>query len=94
MVRILLLTLVLLVVGVVALPVSAALLDGSETGEDLVVPIQILLTAAVGAGLGRALLGREPSARRAMLTGAGIGLLAALVGIAVFFWLLDGFDGA
>ncbi|WP_408897089.1 hypothetical protein ACJ5H2_19465 [Nocardioides sp. R1-1] len=92
--RILLLSIALLVVGVLALPVAASLLDGSETGEDLVLPVQVLLTTAVGAGLGRALLGRDPAARRAMLTGAGIGLLAALVGMAAFFLVLNGFDGA
>ncbi|TNM50168.1 hypothetical protein FHP29_01165 [Nocardioides albidus] len=90
--RILLLVVALVVVGCLALPVSAFLLDGTDTGDDLILPVQVVVTAAVGAGLGRVLLD-GPSRRRA-LTGAGIGVLGALVGIAVFFVLLNGFDGA
>lgn len=90
--RILLLVLVLVVVGCVALPLSALVLDGTDTGENLIVPTQVLVTAAVGAAIGRLLLG--PSAQRPALTGAGLGILGALVGVAVFFLLLNGFDGA
>lgn len=90
--RILLLVVVLVVVGCVALPLSALVLDGTSTGENLVVPAQVLATAVVGAALGRLLLG--PSSQRPALTGAGLGVLGALVGVAVFFLLLNGFDGA
>ncbi|MBM7516908.1 hypothetical protein [Nocardioides nitrophenolicus] len=90
--RILLLLLALVVVGCVALPVSAFLLDGTDTGENLIVPVQVLVTAAVGAVLGSRLL--ASSSRRRALTGAGLGVLGAAVGVGVFFLLLNGVDGA
>ncbi|WP_436697707.1 hypothetical protein [Nocardioides sp. BYT-33-1] len=104
--RILILFVVLVVVGCVALPLGAAVLDGSDTGEGLVVPAQILLTAAVGGLLGRVVLAAESPgipespqgpgspAGRPVLVGAVLGVAGALVGVAVFFLLLNGFDGA
>ncbi|WGX97391.1 hypothetical protein [Nocardioides sp. L-11A] len=92
--RILALFVALVVVGCVLLPLSAAVLDGSATGENLIIPVQLLLTAAVGAVLGRAVLAPERPARRRLLLGAGLGVAGALVGVAVFFLLLNGFDGA
>jgi peptidoglycan/LPS O-acetylase OafA/YrhL len=93
-VRILLLALVLAVVGCVALPLSALVLDGTDTGEDLIVPVQVLLTAALGAALGSVVLDRSRPPRRRALSGAGIGVLGALAGVVVFFLLLNGLDGA
>ena len=51
--------------------------------------------ALAGAALGLGLPGflRGTSRRRA-LVGAACGVLAALVGVLVFFLLLSGFDGA
>jgi hypothetical protein len=87
---------VLLATGVFSLPVSASLFDGVGT-ENWIVPVQLLVMAAIGAGLAIALpaLAREgaPTARRAM-TGAWWGLLAAFVGVLVFWFLLNGLGGA
>lgn len=92
--RILILVVVLAVVGCLALPLSAFFLDGSDTGEALIVPLQVVVTAAVGALLGRLVLDRSQPSRRRALTGVGLGVLGALVGIGVFFALLNGVDGA
>ncbi|MDQ6523024.1 hypothetical protein RB608_05405 [Nocardioides sp. LHD-245] len=92
--RILPLFAALVVVGCVALPLGALVLDGSDSGENLVVPVQVLLTTAAGALLGRALLDRERPTRQRLLLGAGLGVVGALVGIVGFFLLLNGIDGA
>lgn len=87
---------VLLVTGMLSLPLSAALLDGEGT-ENWIVPVQLLAMAGIGAGLAVALpaLAREgaPTGRRAM-TGAWWGLLAALVGVLVFWFAINGITGA
>ena len=87
---------VLLVTGMLSLPVSASLFDDQGT-ENWIVPVQLLVMAAIGAGLAVVLpaLAREgaPTGRRAM-TGAWWGLLAAFVGVLVFWVLLNGFGGA
>lgn len=88
--------LVLLVAGMLSLPVAAAFLDGAGT-ENWIVPAQLGAMAAVGAGTTLALpalarAGAVP-ARRA-LTGIWWGLLAALAGVLVFWFLLNGFRGA
>ncbi|MCR1784692.1 hypothetical protein KVF89_19270 [Nocardioides carbamazepini] len=92
--RTLVLVVVLVLVGCAALPLSALVLDGSDTGENLIVPVQVLLTTASGALLGRALLDRERPVRQRLLLGAGLGVVGALVGIVGFFLLLNGIDGA
>ncbi|MCX6399141.1 MAG: hypothetical protein NTX33_04315 [Propionibacteriales bacterium] len=92
--RTLLLAVALAVVGCVALPASAYFLDGTDTGENLILPVHAAVTALVGAGLGTAVLSRDHSGGRRALTGAGLGLLGALAGIVLFFLLLNGFDGA
>lgn len=88
--------LALLVAGILSLPVAALLLDGPST-ENLIVPAQLLVMAGVGAGVVVALpaLARAgaPTGRRA-LTGAWWGLLAAFLGVLVFWLLVNGFDGA
>ena len=87
---------VLLATGIYSLPVAAALFDG-EGSENWIVPVQLLVMAAIGAGLAVAVpaLARAgaPTGRRAM-TGAWWGLLAALVGVLLFWLLINGFDGA
>ena len=87
---------VLLATGIYSLPVAAALFDG-EGSENWIVPVQLVVMAAIGAGLAVALpaLARAgaPTGRRAM-TGAWWGLLAALVGVLLFWLLINGFDGA
>lgn len=88
--------LVLLVTGMLSLPVSAALFDGPAT-ENWVIVIQLVAMAATGAAVTVALpaLAREgaSTARRAR-TGIWWGLLAALVGVLVFWFLLNGINGA
>lgn len=87
---------VLLVTGMLSLPLSAAVFDGEGT-ENWIVPVQLLAMAGIGAGLAVALpaLAREgaPTGRRAM-TGAWWGLLAALVGVLVFWFAINGISGA
>lgn len=87
---------VLLVTGMLSLPLSAAVFDGEGT-ENWIVPAQLLAMAGIGAGLAVALpaLAREgaPTGRRAM-TGAWWGLLAALVGVLVFWLAINGISGA
>nr|WP_300051140.1 hypothetical protein [uncultured Nocardioides sp.] len=87
---------VLLVLGILSLPAAASVLDGQGT-ENWIVPVQLAAMAAIGAGVTIAFpgLAREgaTTGRRAM-TGAWWGLLAAAVGVVVFWLLLSGFDGA
>ena len=87
---------VLLVLGIVSLPAAASVLDGEGT-ENWIVPVQLVAMAAIGAAVTIALpgLAREgaTTGRRAM-TGAWWGLLAAAVGVVVFWLLLSGFGGA
>ena len=87
---------VLLVLGMLSLPAAASVLDGQGT-ENWIVPVQLVAMAAIGAGVTIALpgLAREgaTTGRRAM-TGAWWGLLAAAVGVVVFWLLLSGFGGA
>ena len=89
-------SLVLLVLGVLSLPATALVLDG-EGAENWIVPVQLLGMAAIGAAVTVALpgLAREGASdgRRAM-TGAWWGLLAAFVGVVVFWLLLNGLSGA
>jgi hypothetical protein len=87
---------VLLVLGVLSLPAAAYVLDEQGT-EDWIVPVQLVVMAAVGAAVTVALpgLAREgaTTGRRAM-TGAWWGLLAAAVGVVVFWLLISGVGGA
>jgi hypothetical protein len=87
---------VLAVLGMLSLPVSAYVLDDPGT-ENWIVPVQLLAMAAVGAAVTVGLPGmaREgASTGRRALTGAWWGLLAAFVGVIVFWFLLNGFRGA
>jgi hypothetical protein len=87
---------VLAVLGMLSLPVSAYVLDDPGT-ENWIVPVQLLAMAAVGAAVTVGLpgLAREgASTGRRALTGAWWGLLAAFVGVIVFWFLLNGFRGA
>jgi hypothetical protein len=87
---------VLVVAGVLSLPVAAAFVDG-EGSENWILPAQLGGMAVVGAVVGRLLpgLAGEGSHRaRAAWIGAAVGVGAALVGLVLFFLLLNGFDGA
>ena len=87
---------VLLVLGMLALPLSASLVDG-EGSENRIIVLDLVAMAAVGAAvtIGLPGLAREGAStgRRAM-TGAWWGLLAAFVGVLVFWFLLNGISGA
>jgi hypothetical protein len=87
---------VLLVAGILSLPLIASVLDGQGT-ENWIIPVQLLVMALVGVGLTFVL----PAMARAgaptgtrVLTGAAWGVAAAVVGLVVFWLLLNGFDGA
>ena len=88
--------LVLLVLGMLALPLSASLIDGAGS-ENWIIVLDLVAMAAVGAAvtIGLPGLAREGAStgRRAM-TGAWWGLLAAFVGVLVFWFLLNGVSGA
>ena len=87
---------VLLVLGMLALPLSASLVDG-EGSENWIIVLDLVAMAAVGAAvtIGLPGLAREGAStgRRAM-TGAWWGLMAAFVGVLVFWFLLNGISGA
>jgi len=84
----------LLVAGVVSLPLAAAFLD-DQGNENWILPVDVALVAVVGGVLGAVLPGFVAgSTRRRVLVGAVCGVVAAAVGILVFFLLLSGFDGA
>ena len=85
---------ILLVAGILSLPVAAYFLDSPGT-ENWIVPAQLVAMAAIGAVVGRLLPGIAGSAgRRPVLVGAVMGVVMALVGVAIFFLLLNGFSGA
>ena len=82
---------VLVVLGLLSLPLTAAFADSGST-EDLVVPIQLVLMAVVGAVVGYVLpgLGGAGSTKgRSAAVGVVLGLVLALVSVAVFYLLLD-----
>ncbi len=86
---------VLLVAGMVSLPLAATPFD-SEGSENWIIPVQLGSMAVIGAFVGLAipgLTGAETTGRGVVL-GALMGIGMALVGVLVFFLLLNGFDGA
>ena len=86
--------LLLLVLGVFSLPVAAFLLDGPAT-ENLVLPAQLVGMALLGGLAGTLLPGLVAGeTRRQLVVGAAYGLVAAILGYALFFLLINGFRGA
>ena len=86
----------LLAAGIMSLPLAALAFDG-EGSENWILPAQLGGMALVGAVVGLLLPGLGgPTAttRRSVWTGVGLGLLFAVVGVVIFFLLLNGFDGA
>ena len=82
----------LLLAGIVSLPLVAAFLDGEST-DGVIVPVQLVVMAVVGAAVGCVLPGVAGDAAttgRGAIFGAAIGVVAGLVGVAVFFVLLNG----
>ncbi|TGN64781.1 hypothetical protein EXE59_13050 [Nocardioides eburneiflavus] len=89
-------TVVLVVLGMLSLPASAYVLDDPGT-ENWIVPVQLFVMVVLGAAVTIGLPGmaREgASTGRRALTGAWWGLLAAFVGVVVFWFLLNGLRGA
>lgn len=87
---------VLLAAGVFSLPLAAIPFDG-QGGEDWILPLQVGGMALVGAGVSLllpGLVGADASRSRRAWVGAAIGVGMALLGVAVFFLLLNGFSGA
>jgi len=86
----------MLVLGLLSLPVTAYFLDGQGT-ENWILPVQVVVTAALGAGVSMLFPGLTrdgSSTRRRLLVGAALGIATALVGVVVFFLLLNGLGGA
>jgi hypothetical protein len=86
----------LLGAGIMSLPLAALALDGEGT-ENFILPAQLGGMAVLGAAVGYllpGLAGDAASRRRAMWVGVGVALLLAVLGVVVFFLLLNGIDGA
>ena len=84
----------LLAAGILSLPLAASLLD-DQGSENWILPAQLGVVAVLGAVVGVALPGFVGgSTRRRLAVGAAYGVGAGLVGVAVFFLLLSGLDGA
>lgn len=88
--RVVLLLAVLAGFGCLALPVAALLLDGSDNGERLIIPLQVLLTAGIGALLAGPVLDGDARTARSALLGAALGLAGAALAVGVFLVLLGG----
>ena len=87
---------ILLVVGVLSLPVSAALFDG-EGSENWILPLAVLIMVVIGAVVGAllpGLAGAGATQQRGAMIGAVVGVGMLVLGVVVFFLLLSGFDGA
>jgi len=88
--------LVLLVLGVFSLPLVATVFD-SDGAENWIIPVQLMLMAGAGALAGRlvpSLAGAQASRGRGILVGAAIGVGCAVLGLLIFFLLLNGISGA
>jgi hypothetical protein len=86
----------LLAAGMMSLPLAALGFDDEGT-ENWIIPVQLGGMALVGALIALALPGlvRDGSSpRRRAAVGAAIGIAMALLGVLVFFLILNGFDGA
>ena len=78
--------------GLISLPVAAAVLDGEST-DQLIIPMQLVVMAALGALIGAVLPGLAgvgASRARGAGVGAVVGVVAALVSVALFYLLLGG----
>ena len=87
---------VLIGAGALSLPVTAAFLDGPGT-ENWIIPVQAGVVAVIGAACGLALPALAPtgaSTTLRVLAGAGWGLLAGMLGVLIFWILLNGLAGA
>ena len=86
----------LIAAGVVSLPLAAYFLD-DQGSENWIIPAQLGGMALVGAVVGVLLPGLArpgSSTGRAARLGAIVGVVMAIVGVLIFFLILNGFDGA
>jgi hypothetical protein len=86
----------LLGAGIMSLPLAALAFDG-EGSENFILPAQLGGMAVVGAVVGYLLPGlggATATHRQSVWVGVGVGLLFAVLGVILFFLLLNGFDGA
>ena len=87
---------VVVVAGVVTLPVVAGLLD-QVVDENLLLPLHLVVMAAIGAVVGLVLPGiaRAGSSKQGVaFVGVMYGIGGAAAGLLLFFLLLNGIDGA
>lgn len=87
---------VLLAAGVVTLPLTAYFFD-DEGSENWILPVAFLGMALLGAIVGTllpGLAGGGASRGRAAFVGAVVGVVLLVIGVLVFFLILNGFDGA
>lgn len=87
---------VLLAAGVMSLPAAAAGFD-DQGSENWILPVQLGGMAVIGALVALALPGLAPdgsSVGKRVVVGAAYGIGAAVLGVVVFFLILNGFDGA
>jgi hypothetical protein len=91
----LLAVLILAVAGILSLPFAASFLDG-QGGENWILPAQLVIMAALGVGVIWALPlpGHTAKPVSRSLFGALWGIGMAVVGLAVFWILLNGIGGA
>lgn len=86
---------VLLALGVLSLPLVAIVFD-SPGQEGWIIPVQVVVMALIGAGIGMlvpALAGSGASRARAATVGALIALLGVAISLVMFYLLLDGLGG-
>ncbi len=84
----------LIVLGVVTLPLVAAVID--RVNENLIAPVHVGLMLLAGILLWTKLPGLSDSTNtsRRVAVGAAAGFLGAVTAYVVFFFLLSGFGGA
>lgn len=87
--------LVLLALGVLSLPLTALVFD--EAGQEgWIIPVQIVVMALIGAGVGLivpSLAGVGASKARSAVVGAAVALVGVAISLVLFFVLLNGIDG-
>jgi hypothetical protein len=87
---------ILLVLGIFSLPVTAYFFDG-EGSENWIIPVAVALMVVLGAVVGSMLpgvAGDGATQQRGALIGALVGVGMLILGIVIFFLLLNGFEGA
>ncbi len=80
--------LVIVVIGVLALPVTALLLDGIDAVDDVLVPIAAAVAAVLGAAVGSAGLDRSLSIVERAVTGVLWAALGFVLSLGGYFVLL------